>query len=98
MKRELASTLRWGEIEAFGTDLWSYLDQHPDSAELYNKALTGLSALNERIAKPHEFRERAVVVDVGGGQGDFLRRLLALNGTVRGILFDRKSVSGENPL
>jgi hypothetical protein len=35
---------------AFGTDLWSYLDRHPDSAEHYNKALSGLSALNDQIA------------------------------------------------
>jgi hypothetical protein len=85
-------TGRSGMSNAFGTDLWSYLDQHPDSAELYNNALTGLSALNEQIAKAYDFPEKAVVVDVGGGQGDFLRRLLAINATIRGILFDRKSV------
>ncbi|MBV8224758.1 MAG: hypothetical protein JO232_06160 [Verrucomicrobia bacterium] len=39
-----------GMSHAFGTDLWSYLDQHQDSAELYINALTGLGALNEQIA------------------------------------------------
>jgi hypothetical protein len=81
-----------GMSHAFGTDLWRYLDQHQESAELYNNALTGLSALNEQIAKAYDFPRKAVVVDVGGGQGDFLCRLLALNANVRGVLFDRKSV------
>jgi ubiquinone/menaquinone biosynthesis C-methylase UbiE len=85
-------TGRSGMSCAFGIDLWTYLDQHPDSAELYDKALSGLSALNDRVAKAYEFPESAVVIDIGGGQGDFLRRILARNSTVRGVLFDRKPV------
>jgi hypothetical protein len=81
-----------GMYQAFGTDLWTYLDQHPDSAEHYNRALSGLSALNDQIASVYDFPEGAVVVDIGGGHGDFLRRILARNSTVRGVLFDRKSV------
>ena len=81
-----------GMYQAFGTDLWTYLDQHPDSAEHYNRALSGLSALNDQIASVYDFPEGAVVVDIGGGHGDFLRRILVRNSTVRGVLFDRKSV------
>jgi hypothetical protein len=81
-----------GMNHAFGADLWTYLDQHPDSAEHYNKALSGLTALNDQTANVYDFPEGAVVVDIGGGHGDFLRRVLARNSTVRGVLFDRKSV------
>jgi len=81
-----------GMSHAFGADLWTYLDQHPDSAEHYNKALTGLSALNDQIACVYGFPEDALVVDIGGGQGDLLRRILVRNSTVRGVLFDRKPV------
>jgi ubiquinone/menaquinone biosynthesis C-methylase UbiE len=85
-------TGRSGMSRAFGTGLWTYLNRNPDSAELYDKALSGLSAFNDQIAKAYDFPESVLVVDVGGGQGDFLRRILARNSTVRGILFDRKFV------
>lgn len=49
------------------------LNQHSDSAEHYNKALSGLNAFNDQIANAYDFPEGAVVVDIGGGQGDFLR-------------------------
>ena len=81
-----------GMSQAFGTDTWTYLDQHPESAEVYNRGLGGLSALNDQIASVYDFPESAVVIDIGGGQGDFLARILARNPTVRGVLFDRNSV------
>ena len=62
-----------GISHAFGTDPWTYLNQHSDSAEHYNKALSGLNAFNDQIANAYDFPEGAVVVDIGGGQGDFLR-------------------------
>ena len=85
-------TGRSGMSSAFGTDLWTYLNRNRDSAELYNKALSGLSTFNDQIAKAYDFQESALVVDVGGGEGDFLRRILVRNSTARGILFDRESV------
>jgi hypothetical protein len=81
-----------GITRAFGTDLWTYLDQHPGSAELYNRALSTLSALDDQLAKAYDVPESAVVVDVGGGHGNFLRGILARNPTVHGVLFDRKPV------
>jgi len=81
-----------GMSHAFGADLWTYLDQHADYAEHYNKALSGLSTLNDQIASVYDFPDGAVVVDIGGGEGDFLGRILARNSSVRGVLFDRKPV------
>ena len=81
-----------GMSRAFGTDLWTYLDQHPGSAELYNRALSTLSALDDQLAKAYDIAKSAVVVDVGGGHGSFLRGILARNPTVHGVLFDRKAV------
>ena len=54
-----------GMSHAFETDLWTYLDQHPDVANLYNKPLSGLRALNDQIANAYDFPEDALVVDVG---------------------------------
>ena len=78
-----------GMRQAFGTDPWTYLNQHPKA---YNRALSGLGALNDQIASVYDFPEGAVVIDIGGGRGDFLARILARNPTVRGVLFDRKPV------
>ena len=77
---------------AFGSDVWAYLDQHLDAAQLYNKALSGLSGLNDQLARAYDFPAGALVVDVGGGQGGFLGQILARNSSVRGVLFDRRSV------
>jgi len=81
-----------GMSQTFGTDTWTYLNQHPDAAGLYNRALSGLSALNDQIASIYDFPQGAVIIDIGGGQGDFLGRILARNPTLRGVLFDRNSV------
>jgi len=81
-----------GMRQAFGTDLWTYLNQYPKSAELYNRALSGLGTFNDQIASVYDFPEGEVVIDIGGGRGDFLARILARNPTVRGVLFDRNSV------
>jgi hypothetical protein len=81
-----------GMRQVFGTDPWTYLNQHPKAAELYNRALSGLGTLNDQIASVYDFSEGAVVIDIGGGRGDFLARILARNPAVRGVLFDRNSV------
>ena len=81
-----------GMSQAFGTDIWTYLNQHPDAAGLYSRALNGLSVLNGQIASVYDFPGGAVVIDIGGGQGDFLGHVLAGNSTLRGVLFDRNSV------
>ena len=80
-----------GVSHVFGTNPWTYLDQHPESAEVYNRGLGGLSVLNDQIASVYDFPEGAVVIDIGGGQGDFLGRILARNPTARGVLFDRNA-------
>ena len=70
----------------------TYLDQHPESATVYNRGLGGLSALNDQIASVYDFPEGAVVIDIGGGHGDFLGRILARNASAHGVLFDRNPV------
>jgi len=47
-----------GVSQAFGTDLWTYLDQHPESAEVYNRGLSGLGVLNDQIASIYDFSRR----------------------------------------
>jgi hypothetical protein len=82
---------RSGVSHAFGTDLWAYLEKHPACADVYNRALSGFRALNEPLAKACALPKEAVVVDVGGGGGEFLRQLLASEPSLRGVLFEQQS-------
>jgi O-methyltransferase len=82
---------RSGVSHASGTDLWAYLEKNPACADVYNRALSGFRALNEPLANACALPKDAVVVDVGGGGGEFLRQLLASEPSLRGVLFDQQS-------
>ncbi len=97
-----AYTLQTGEqtfSQLFGSDMWQYFTQHsPESARIFNNAMTGFSEqVNVPIANAnYDFSSLDTIVDVGGGQGTFLRTLLKTHSTIRkGILFDRPPVIAQ---
>jgi hypothetical protein len=72
----------------FGTDFWSWLAEHPRERAAFDTAMgQGKEQRLERLA-PVEWRDGDVVVDVGGGNGSFLRALLERRPGLRGIVFD----------
>lgn len=73
----------------FGKPLFEYLAAQPHAAKLMNDAMTSLSVREAvAIANAYDFRDVAVVADVGGGQGLLLSELLKANSRMRGILFE----------
>jgi hypothetical protein len=77
----------------FGTDLYTYLRQHPaDSAE-FQDALTSISAHEAKaLLNACDFSAYRTVIDVGGGQGFLLASILRTHPTIRGVLFDLPEV------
>lgn len=74
--------------EAFGTDFWSWLAEHPDERAKFDRAMEeGKERRMERL-DPVEWRGDETVVDIGGGNGSLLVELLRRQPGLRGIVFD----------
>ncbi|MEV6239276.1 methyltransferase [Lentzea sp. NPDC051838] len=77
-----------------GKDFYSFLGDHPQVAENFNRAMTlSLGPTNATVADALEVSGH--LVDVGGGQGALLRAVLERSPTVRGTLFDIEVALGN---
>ena len=73
---------------AFGSDFWTWLEQHPDERAAFDRAMVdGLESRVERLASV-EWRGDETIVDVGGGNGSLLVGFLARQPGLHGIVFD----------
>jgi predicted O-methyltransferase YrrM len=73
-----------------GMNLFQYLEKNPAADELFNRAMTEVSALdNAAILAVVDLSSVEKIVDVGGGQGAFLATLLQHYPSLTGVLFDR---------
>lgn len=92
----LDHTLRTGEpgfAPAHGCQLWDYLVSHPQAAASFGESLARLGgARDQAIVAAVDLNRFSRLVDVGGGQGGFLRAALGANPKLRGTLFDLPSV------
>jgi SAM-dependent methyltransferase len=72
-----------------GTSLWDYFAGHPDEARVFDAAMAAKASVQiADLLAAHDFSRYSRVVDVGGGQGHFLRALLERHRQVAGVLFD----------
>jgi SAM-dependent methyltransferase len=77
----------------FGMELFPYLAQHPEEAEIFNAAMTAFSTqVATAVVAAYDFAPFGTIVDVGGGQGALLRAILQATPAARGILFDLPQV------
>jgi C-methyltransferase len=81
-----------------GKEFFDYLDDDPETAKLFNDAMTGISALAEAvIIGAYDFSPYATIVDVGGGHGRLLAGILAKTPAAQGVLYDLPRVIAESP-
>src|SRR5690606_22212770 len=87
----LADAVRTGESafeRAFGP-AFAYFRDHPEAGEVLNDAMTSVSsALVWPAVREHDFSPYGTIVDVGGGHGALLARILAAHPKSNGVLFD----------
>lgn len=73
----------------FGTSLFEHLQNNSQDGAAFNKGMTDLSSLlAHAVLFAYDFSEVNSVVDVGGGEGRLLRRILDLYPEMTGIVFD----------
>jgi hypothetical protein len=79
-------------------DPWEYRATHPESAALFDAAMTDLSRrTNRSLLEAYDFSRFGTVVDVGGGRGALLSALLAAHPHQHGVLFDLPHVVAGAP-
>ena len=80
----------------FNIRRFEYLAQHPEAADVFNEAMTGLfGRVHASVVKAYDFSRAAKVIDVGGGNGLLLTLILKANPRTSGILFETPAVVQE---
>lgn len=91
--------VRTGEpaaAQVFGKPFFDWLADHPDAAEIFNKAMTGGASVRLPTLLPLEIWSNAgTVVDVGGGNGTAVAALLREHPHLLGTVFDLPHVEAD---
>ena len=94
----------WGELDtalrgntpfdvACGISRFDYLRSHPDEARIYDSFLAHFpDNTHNAIAATYDFSRATLIVDIGGGNGEALRKILSVYSNPRGLVFDRGDV------
>jgi hypothetical protein len=89
---EILYSVRTGNsarTKVLGMDGWEYLKQHPEQAQIFDDAMTDMSALiGPTVAGAYDFGRWESIMDVGGGNGILLASILKAHLKVRGVLAD----------
>jgi hypothetical protein len=76
----------------FGTSLFDYLQQDADAADAFDQGMTNLSSmLAYAVLMAYDFEGISSIVDIGGGQGKLLGKILQFNPDMSGTVFDTPS-------
>ena len=76
-----------------GAEAFNYFATHPEPAEIFNRAMTDLTAgAAAAVADAYDFSGFRNIVDVAGGHGYLLAQILKSQPGLKGILFDLPSV------
>jgi hypothetical protein len=77
---------------AYGAPFFDYMATHPDDAAVFNAAMSSSPDYLAAIVEAYDFSRFQQIVDVGGGHGLLLARILSANPRLRGVLYDLPNV------
>ena len=73
----------------YGASLFDYLQQNIDAGDAFNQGMANVSSmLAYAVLMAYDFAGISSIVDVGGGQGKFLEKVLQFNPHITGTVFD----------
>ncbi|WP_330926501.1 methyltransferase [Candidatus Sororendozoicomonas aggregata] len=76
-----------------GSDLFTWLQEHPSSLKRFQEAMTGFCNIAAHgVVETFDFSAINKIVDIGGGHGLLLGKILTRYHTTTGVLFDRPEV------
>ncbi len=92
----LIHSVRTGDIafdHVHGSDVWTYRSKHPVESAIFDRAMAaGTERFADAVLRVCDFSRFHHVIDVGGGDGAFLAKILAAYPLMRGTLFDQPHV------
>ena len=78
---------------AWGTDRFQYLREHAEEARDFDAFMSNFpDNRHKAVAMSYDFSALKLITDVGGGNGEALRQILARFPQPRGLVFDRHDV------
>jgi hypothetical protein len=96
---DLPMSVRTGEggfSRVYGMEFFEYLSRNPSRGALFDSMMASLHGPETAaIVAAYDFSHLSRLVDVGGGNGDVLRAVLASNPALQGVLFDLPEVTGR---
>ena len=79
---------------AHGTDFWDYLAANTEVNNSFNEGMTvRAEAIVDEIVSAYDFSPFARIVDVGGGAGVLLSRILEVHSASTGIVYDIPAIT-----
>jgi hypothetical protein len=73
----------------YGMEVFEYLKTHPETARIFDDAMTNMSTLvGPIVASAYDFGKWESLMDVGGGNGMLLAAILKAHPGLRGVLAD----------
>lgn len=88
---EAIGTVSAGFEIAYGQPLYSYLGQHPELSDRFQRAMKAGNLFFDYVPEIFDFSGKHVV-DIGGGNGQLLAAILGATPDARGTLLDREHV------
>lgn len=83
---------------AWGTNRFAYLRSNPDEARIFDAFMVNFpDNRHSAIAAAYDFSKTRLIADIGGGNGETLRQILAAFPETRGLVFDRADVVAAIP-
>lgn len=77
----------------YGKPVFDYLAEHPDQAQIFDEAMTGVHGAETRgMLEAYDFSGIGTLIDVGGGNGSLLIEVLQQYPSLHGVIFDRADV------
>lgn len=73
--------------------VWSFFEAHSSQEDQFSRAMTSLDSLGAKaMVEDGPWQRFTRVVDIGGGRGHFMHRLLEAYSSLQGVVVDRAAV------
>ena len=83
---------------AWNTSRFQYLREHPEEARNFDAFMANFpDQRHQAVAASYDFSGAALITDIGGGNGEALRRIFSRFPGPRGLVFDRDDVIAAIP-